>query len=212
MEHLASDVLDVELVPAVGGRCHRVRAFDHDLLRRPPDVAVLDDDPFFWGWYPLVPWTNRVPGGRLRWRGRIIQLTPNYPDGSALHGHAYAAPWDVVDEGAYEFRYSGGDFPWPYVARQRWSVDGPTLAQELSITNAGTDDMPAGLGIHPWWVAAGGLEVHVPSHAAYRCDDGLAFGEPVAAPPIDGAVPWGTDHLFCALDHNEVDLRWPGFG
>ena len=212
MERLISGPLDVELLPDVGGRCHRVRAFGRDLLRVPDDVSVLADDPFFWGWYPLVPWTNRVPGGRLRWKGAVVELPPNYPDGSALHGHAYTAPWTVVGPGDYEFRFSGGTFPWPYTARQRWSVDGPTLTQVLSVTNDADAAMPAGLGIHPWWVADGGLAVHVPSRAAYHCEDGLAIGPPVAADPVDGPVPWGTDHLFTALDRREVTLRWPDWG
>jgi aldose 1-epimerase len=212
MERLTTDVLDVELLPAVGGRCHRIRAFGHDLIRRPPTVEVLDDDPFFWGWFPLVPWTNRVPDGRLRWEGQVIQLPPNYPDGSALHGQGYAASWTVVGEGDFELRHPGGDFPWPYVARQRWTAEGATLTLVLSVTNDGDEAMPAGLGIHPWWVADGGLEVHVPCHAAYRCEDGLAIGDPVPAPPVDGVVPWGTDHQFTALDRQEVGLRWPGHG
>jgi aldose 1-epimerase len=212
MEHLATDVLQVELLPEVGGRCHRIRAFGHDLLRVPPDPSVLVDDPFFWGWYPLVPWTNRVPGGLLRWRGSTIQLPPNYPDGSALHGHGYAAPWTPVAPGEYELRHDPDAFPWAYVARQRWSCEEATLRQELSLTNVGDGDMPAGLGIHPWWVAGGGLDVEVPSRAAYDCVDGLAIGAPHRAPSPSGPVPWGTDHLFTDLQAHEVALRWHGLG
>lgn len=212
MERLTGDVLEVELLPEVGGRCHRLRAYDRDLLRRPDDVGVVQEDPFFWGWFPLVPWNNRVPAGKLHWRGSVIELPTNHPDGSALHGHGYAATWTVLAPGHYELRHEAGAFPWAYTAHQRWSVEGSALTQVLSVTNDGDRPMPAGLGIHPWWVADGGLEVTVPSRAAYRCEGGLAIGEPFPAPPLTGRVPWGTDHLFTSLDRQEVDLRWPEWG
>lgn len=209
VERMSSEELVVELLPAVGGRCHRVQAFGRDLLRVPEDASVLGEDPFFWGWYPLVPWSNRVPGAQLAWRGRHIHLPANYPDGSALHGLAYAAPWSVRAPGDYEFRYAGGAFPWDHTARQTWTVEGPTLTQVLTVENQSGQPMPAGLGIHPWWLADGRLEVHVPCRQAYDCRDGLAIGPPVPARPLAGPVPWGTDHLFTGLEANEVLLRWP---
>lgn len=214
---LTTDVLHVELLASVGGRAHRIRAFGRDLLRAPDDPATHAEDPFFHGWYSMVPWTNRVPDGRLDLpppEGGVVQLPSNYPDGSALHGHAVSAPWSVVEPGVFEFAYpAGGEFPWAYTATQRWAVDGvdgATLTQELSVRNEADTPMPAGLGIHPWWVADGGLEVHVPARAAYHCEDGLAIGPPHPTDdPPRGPVAWGVDHLFTDLAEHAVVLRWP---
>jgi aldose 1-epimerase len=195
--------LDAEFLPKLGGRCSRIRAGGRDLLR------THDEDQFFFGWYPLVPWSNRVPGGRMHWAGGVVQLPPNYPDGSALHGHAYAAPWE--DDGRV-LRHAADGFPWDYTARQEWSIDGDTLTQRLSVANDSDTPMPAGLGIHPWFTADGGLTVEVPSRAAFHCEGGLAVGPPHPAPPVRGAVPWGTDHLFTDLAAHEVVLRWPDWG
>src|SRR5687767_4244082 len=50
-----------------------------------------------WGSYPLLPWSNRIPGGRLK-LGRIdAHLPVNWPDGSAIHGLVASCPWSVRD-------------------------------------------------------------------------------------------------------------------
>ena len=60
---LRSDRLEVVLLPELGARIHRIRAFGHDLLRTPPDPRDHAADPFFWGAYPMAPWCNRAPAG-----------------------------------------------------------------------------------------------------------------------------------------------------
>lgn len=212
MQRLDGDGVELELLPQLGGRCHRIRVGGHDLLRVPEEPSTAYADPLYWGWFPLVPWSNRVPGGLLVWRGRTIHLPPNEPGGSAIHGHGWAASWQVQGEGHFEMHHQAGDFPWTYRATQRWSLDGTTLSQELSVTNLSDEDMPAGLGIHPWWSAQAGFEVDVPSRAAYDSRSGLAIGEPEPAPPLRGRVPWGTDQLFTDLDDRSIGLRWPRWG
>jgi aldose 1-epimerase len=110
IERLSSDVIQVEILPELGGRIHRVRAFGHDLLRTPPDVATQASDPFFWGCFPLVPWSNRVLGGRIEFGGRVVQVPCNFgPD--AIHGEASARPWDLTGPGSFTF--AGGRFGFP---------------------------------------------------------------------------------------------------
>lgn len=184
IERLNSDALQVEILPELGGRMHRVRAFGHDLLRTPPDVAAQVSDPFFWGCFPLVPWSNRVPGGRLAFHGRVVDLPCNFgPD--AIHGEASARSWEV--EGAGVLRFAGGHFgfPWPYEARQQYTVDDASLSLELSVVNTGPEAMPAGLGIHPWFHAGNGFEASIPAAVTYPLVNMIPSGPPE---PVSGVL------------------------
>lgn len=214
LQALRSEALELELLPEVGGRIHRLRAFGEDLLRAPPDPAQHVAEPFFWGSFPLVPWSNRVAGGVIRFRGRAVAL-PRNEGTNALHGEAYARPWRVLGEGLLAFDGGGFGFPWPYAARQRFSVDGARLTQALSITNTGAEAMPAGLGIHPWFCAP--LELALPARLAYPLVDCIPTGEPE---PVAGRLdlralrplPWGLDNLWTGLTAQQFRLRWPSRG
>ena len=55
--------------------------------------------------FPLVPYVNRIRGGRFTFRGREVRLAPNMAgDPSPLHGQGWLAPWQVEQRG----RVGGG--------------------------------------------------------------------------------------------------------
>lgn len=213
MLRFTSEELELELLPEVGGRIHRLRAFGRDLLRTPADPAAHAREPFYWGSYPIVPWFNRVPEGRVSFRGRTVQLPVNDPP-FAIHGEAYARPWREVGEGELVFQGGTFGFPWPYEARQRFRLDGARLVYELSLTNSGDKEMPAGLGIHPWFVAAGGLRVALPATLAYPLENFIPVADPQ---PVAGRldrralspVPWGTDDVWTGLTERRIAIDWP---
>lgn len=214
IERLANETLDVELLPEAGGRIHRLRAFGEDVLRTPPDPAEHLRDPFYWGAFPLVPWSNRVPDGRIDRPERSARLPCN--DGRfAIHGEAYLRPWQPAGPGVLLFRGGQHGFPWPYDATLTVALDGPALTLALAVTNAGDMAAPLGLGIHPWFDASGGVEVALPAELAYPLADHLPAGEPS---PVVGRldrralspVPWGTDDVWTGLSEQALALRWPG--
>ena len=44
--------------------------------------------------FPLVPFVNRIRGGRFTFRGREVRLAPNMAgDPSPLHGQGWLNPW-----------------------------------------------------------------------------------------------------------------------
>lgn len=212
---LRSEALEVEVLPALGGRIHRIRTADGlDLLRTPDDHAAHRAQPFHWGSYPLVPWANRVWGGRLEWDGRVVDLPVNYDDGTALHGEAYVRPWERTGDGALTFR--GGDlgFPWPYVASQSFALDGATFAFTLAVTNVGDEDMPAGLGIHPWWTCDR-ITLDAASWSPTIEDARAGHVEPVAGGAdlrAGGPIEWGWDSVWADIGRRSVTLGWTDAG
>ena len=117
----------------------------------------------------MAPWCNRVPDGHLVFGERTVKVPTNTVDdgrSSAMHGLAYDREWAVDDDGALS--YVGDDvLPWSWSARQDTTVDGATVRVALAVRNEGDEPMPAGVGLHPWFTAEGGLEVRVAADQVY---------------------------------------------
>lgn len=213
---LASDDLEVVVLPDVGARIHRLRAWGEDVLRTPPDPGTHAVDPWFWGAYVMAPWCNRIRPGPTDVLGRTVDVPANFPDGSAIHGQVSHRPWEVIGDGA--FRVEGGGaptgWPWRYEVTASVAVDGPTLSLRYLLRNLDDAPMPAGLGLHPWFRAP--LELCVPGMAVYPVNtDSPPRPEPVAG-RLDLRTPrvpeTGLDATWVDLDEPALDLSWPERG
>jgi aldose 1-epimerase len=211
---IANGPITVELLPEVGARLHRLRAFGQDLLRTPDDPAVHLQDPFGWGAYVMAPWCNRIAAHPTRIGDDLVALAANFPDGSAIHGQMVSAPWHVREDGTLWARGGGDGWPWPYESTLRITVAGAVVGIEQSLTNLATTPMPAGLGLHPWFRRP--LEARIDAGQVLRSntDPGAAV-EPVAG-QLDlramGALPDDLDGTWLDLGDPAVELRWPAFG
>jgi aldose 1-epimerase len=216
---LASESLEVEVLPDLGARLHRLHAFGQDVLVIPPDLATYEREPFLWGCYPMAPWCNRVSTERLLLGTRAVALSPNFSDGSAIHGQVYRSAWqtdDGLSDAAGTFRVlAGGDeWPWEYEVSQAITVRGSTLVVELTLSNRSTDPMPGGLGLHPWFGAP--IELAIPADAVYPSNlESAALPEPVGG-DLDlrarRPMPAGLDATWTTLSAPVVELGWPQLG
>jgi aldose 1-epimerase len=211
---LESDELEVVVLPQHGARIHRIRAFGVDLLRSPEDVDAHGTEPFFWGAYVMAPWCNRVWPGPMEVAGRTVDVAPNFPDGSAIHGQVYGRPWRA-DDGW--FAVIGGDdgWPWAYEVRLRPTLEGSTLRLTCQLTNRSDEPMPAGLGLHPWFVRP--VHVGVAAETVYASNtDSPAQPQPVHGTVFDlrssSPPPSGLDATWSSLLRPLVHLRWPDAG
>ena len=208
---LRGDDLEVVLLPEHGARLHRIRAFGVDLLRTPEDAGAHATDPFFWGAYVMAPWCNRARPGPMEVAGRTVDLAPNFPDGTAIHGQVYDRPWEPADSG---LRVEGGadGWPWAYEVGLLPTIEGSMLRLTVSLTNRSDDPMPAGLGLHPWFVRP--VEVGLPAEAVYRSNtDSSTLPEPVGGTAFDlrstAPPPGGLDATWSSLLRPSIHLRWP---
>jgi aldose 1-epimerase len=213
---LRSDELEVVILPQVGGRIHRIRAFGADLLRTPDDPATHGAEPFFWGAYVMAPWCNRAAPGPTEIAGRRVDLAPNFPDGTAIHGLVSSGSWVRHGGGQLAIRCDAVDaWPWPFEVRQAASVAEATLELEYRLVNLDPDaPMPAGLGLHPWFRRP--VEVRLPAERAYASNtESPTEPAPVAgdlelrtlAPPADG-----LDGTWTGLTDPVIELAWPETG
>lgn len=201
----------VEALPGLGGRLHRVRAFGVDLLRTPPAPAAHRDEPFSWGAYPMAPWCNRATTAPIVVAGRRVELAANFPDGTAIHGEVYAAPWDTVDGSTLKVEAGGGAWPWRYEVHARFRVAPASCGLTLELRNLDDAPMPAGLGLHPWFVKP--LQVAVPAGRVFTDNLAPAARPQPVEPPFDlrrlDAMADGLDATWTDLTAQAVELAWP---
>lgn len=213
---LRSDTLEVVLLPELGGRLHRLRAFGTDLLRTPADPAQHADDPFFWGAYVMAPWCNRVQPGPMRIAGRTVDLPPTFADGSAIHGQVSTRPWRVGADGSLHVA-GGGDgdgWPWPYEVAVVVTVNGASLTLAYRLVNRSVVPMPGGIGLHSWFRRP--VALRIPAEAVYRSNAGSAPDPEPAAGEHDlrvARVPEANlDATWTALTAPRIELAWPEAG
>lgn len=186
MIRLAAGDWRATLQPALGGAVTALSWRGRDVLRPTPDEA---DDPLQTACFPLVPWANRIDGGRFVFGGREVRLapTPGF-EPHALHGDGWRRPWSVAradDRSAIlTLEHPRGDWPWRWTARQEIALDETGLSLSLALTNTDDDPMPAGLGLHPWFVRPREGRLTLEAESVWRVDARLIPTE--LSPP--GAV------------------------
>jgi aldose 1-epimerase len=207
---LGDDDVAVEVLPGVGARFHRIRAFGVDVLRTPDDPRTHVDDPWFWGSYPLVPWCNRLPTGPVVVAGRTVDLPANFPDGTAIHGQVARAAWRHETPGTFAIEAGDDGWPWRYAVRQTVEAGGGELRLALTVRNLSDGPMPAGLGIHPWFRDPVDVAIRAASVHASNLDSSPA-PEPVSGDHDRrelGPLTEGVDATWTDLDEPPIRLAW----
>jgi aldose 1-epimerase len=212
---LAAGAVEAVLLPEAGGRLHRLRAFGHDLLRTPDDPGAHTQDPFFWGAYVMAPWCNRIETAPTPVGGRVVEMPPNFADGTAIHGQVYSRPWTVDADGVTCRCVAGGDgWPWRYEVSLLPRLDDAQLGLDLRLVNRSDEPMPAGLGLHPWW--------RRPVEVAFRAGSVYPSNADSPVRPIPAVDDWdlsrlalppvGLDATWTDLAVPAVELAWPDLG
>src|SRR3990170_1598730 len=154
---LSTGGLELSLNPSIGGSISALEWIEGD--RRVPVLRKCNSCPenvLEAASFPLVPYVNRIRGGRFDFRGREVTLAPNMAgDPSPLHGQGWLASWQVESESSSEtvlsFRHSPGEWPWEYRAEQHFELDEAGLSLRLICRNLSDEPMPCGLGQHPYF-------------------------------------------------------------
>jgi aldose 1-epimerase len=175
----------------------------------------------------LLPWPNRIDGGRYRMAGAGYQLDLSEPAaGNAIHGLTRWSAWELArhDADAVALRLALlGRTGYPFcldleVAYQLSGEAGLTVS--VTARNAGTRPAPYGTGSHPYLTAGAaavdGCELTLPVSQWLPADQrGIPSGpaSDVTGTQLDfrAARPIGTvalDHAFTGLERDEAGLAW----
>ncbi len=164
--------------------------------------------------FPLVPYSNRIRGGRFTFRGRTVDepIAPGHRH--ALHGHGWRLLWQVTECGdaalamAYEHRPDPdtAGWPWPYRAWQRLALTPQALSVTMGIENRATEAMPAGLGHHPYFPRTQQSRVNAAIAGIWWPEAGQLPVERVVPPPE------ADPRLGVAVDSISLDHGYAGWG
>ncbi len=220
---LRSGPLEAVVDPAAGARITAFRYAGTDLFtpteRNYADPGKLGSG----GCYPLVPWSNRIRDGELKFGADILHLPATEPGRRhAIHGHGLRRKWhgeSSADTATLGFDHPAGEegWPWGYTCRQTVSVSATEMRVALSMTNQGPTAMPVGLGLHPYFPARADTRVQFATESAWPpVEDGKFPTGPAAVPAsVDrrnsGPIPRGLDQGFGGWD-GQARIVWPDVG
>ena len=105
----------------------------------------------------LVPWPNRVGGATWSHAGMRQELEVTEPTrGNAIHGLVRHEPWTIVEHTDAAFTLAvevGGEvqgWPFPFRTTVGYALDGEGLTVTHTVRNTGNEEMPFGVGTHPY--------------------------------------------------------------
>lgn len=144
------------ILPERGFNCFSLVIDGFDYMHQAPDLFP-DGSLTRSGCPILFPWPNRIAGARFTWDGSEYHLPVTEPaTGSSLHGYACHSPWHVVSTGpdhatAQFVLEADSQHPWPGTGglRVTYRVESGALIVTSEVF-AGTEDLPFGLGFHPY--------------------------------------------------------------
>ena len=175
---------ELALLPETGGAIGALRHEGRDVLRRAPEGTA---DVLATGCFPLVPYANRIAHGRLEFGGQTYSLPLNFGDHPhSLHGLGWQSGWAVEDAGADHavlvHAHDGSPgWPWPYRAEQHFVLAPGAIRIELSLTNLADTQMPAGLGLHPYFPCDAGTRLRFEAESVWLADATMLPIETAAA-------------------------------
>jgi aldose 1-epimerase len=221
---LRTGPLAVDLAPASGGAIARFALDDVDLLRPMTAADIVSGQGNNGSAYPLVPFSNRIKDGRLVFGTETFQLKRNWPGViHPMHGDGWSHAWQVVRsdarsaEIAYEHERAGDEGGWPfrYRARQSYRLEADRLTVTIALDNLEERPVPAGLGLHPFFVREADSELQCRAEAVWRTDaEVLPIARIVVPPAYDfsrsrNVNEVNLDNGFDGWD-GRATIRWPG--
>jgi aldose 1-epimerase len=161
--------------------------------------------------FPLVPYVNRIRGGRFTFRGREVRLAPNMAgDPSPLHGQGWLGAWPVEQSDAagaiLSFHHDAGEWPWAYDAQQEFELDERGLSVRLTCRNESSEPMPCGIGQHPYFQCGPETRIETEVTHVWTIDEHVL---PVEKIPADGRFDL-RDRDVCGQDLDHGFGGWNG--
>lgn len=174
----------------------------------------------------LFPFPGHMVGGRYRWRGveyAMPMLNPSAP--SFTHGFAHMRPWRVTRQNQSSLTAvldtrtdlepaQRAGYPFDLTLTLDVALAGDALTVTLVAENVGTEDAPAGIGLHPYFdpsffgVDRTALAVTLPGRRRRALTDSPPVPTGASEPVTPGIgirpVPLGQTMLVAQTDFDEA--------
>jgi aldose 1-epimerase len=186
------------ICPEQGAAFSRLQWRGRDVLVPAPEGAR---HPGAYGAFWMLPWANRLDGGRIAGHAMPINRAA---EGTAIHGLARDRPWEVIstatDHAVLQQRLEHA--PFDYTARLAVALDGDGVVMEMTLRHEGTAPTPYGMGWHPWFIRSAATSLHL--NATQRANHNMR-GLPENVTPCTGIAAdeaglIGLDNFFACWD------------
>jgi aldose 1-epimerase len=170
----------------------------------------------------LIPWPNRLSGGRYTFEGASNQLPINEVSyGNAIHGLVRWVNWRTTDwradsVGMSHRLYPSPGYPFTLDLSATYTLSSQGLEVTLRATNVGRLPCPFGAGQHPYVRVDPGLvndvRLQVPARTIYRYDDQLIPVEKisVAGTPLDFGTARPIGDTQINMDYTDLERGGDG--
>ncbi|MEX2442693.1 MAG: hypothetical protein WD492_03745 [Alkalispirochaeta sp.] len=173
---------------ACGGTVRRIR-LPGDLLHDPETSGGCDTELF--AGRLLLPFADRISGGRYRWRGTEYALPVNDVQmGDAIHGFLYRQSLSVVDHAPDCVTLRGEleghpGYPWPLTVTVSYRVAPGAFFMRVETLNRGDSIAPLTVGWHPYFDFGRAAVLQIPASRYIEADDQLRLTG--RRPPVRGS-------------------------
>ena len=173
-----------QIAPAFGNNCFAFRT--SDAILEPVAFSQFRAKPTSYGIPILFPFPNRIRDGAFTFQGKPYTVDP------PRHGFVRDKAWKVIATGATDGEgawlrasidaadYAGqilNQFPFPFHLEVTYRLRDSQLAMETVARNTGTEEMPVGFGIHPYFRLPGRGTIQVPARKRWELADSLPTGK-----------------------------------
>jgi aldose 1-epimerase len=194
-DHLSGST--ARILPELGFNCFEFRAVVNghqvDVLDSLPGFENGNVKPSSSGVPILFPFPNRIRGGRFAWKGQEYVLPGTDKWGNAIHGLCLDRPWRIVRQsddfvtGQFQLSVDAPDrrslWPSDFVIEVDYELVRSRLRARFRISNPGNQQLPWGLGTHPYFKlplssdsSVDDCLVEVPARAMWELKDCLPTG------------------------------------
>jgi aldose 1-epimerase len=216
----------LSLLPQLGASPIRLEAkIDghwQDIMRPAPTERLGATSSAKFSSYTLAPWSNRIPNGQFSFAGENYQLIINSPkEQTARHGDVQDRAWKVINHGlSLECSFDSSwypdiNFPFAFAMTITHTLKNSMYITTMSLKNTGSSPMPAGMGIHPYFLRRNSTpklrfnaehiyltdSSNVPTKAAENIPERFDFTN---LKPLDDL---GIDHVYRGWD-GILELIW----
>jgi aldose 1-epimerase len=202
------------VAPGFGARMVSFRHANHDILRPTPEAVLAEPIVYGFAGFPLMPYSGPLFGPGFTFAGVTYPLARTVrEEPTATHGESWIVPFRILEKSnaalALEMTHepTPGTFPFRFRGEVRYSLSDQGLSILLRVTSRDHRPMPAGLGIHPYFLKHPGTRLRfaslgvwppdAPEAVTLGCEpliEGLDFG---AGPDVSAMV---IDRLYEGWD------------
>jgi aldose 1-epimerase len=223
IENLKNNFWELVIVPSLGASINALGVKQgsgfQSLLRVTPGAALNRNSASPFSSFTLAPFSNRIRGAKFVFNNLEYQLRATASDGSTQHGDVRNRAWQVVarDKNSLSCAFDSRDipdfnFPFPIRMKLIYTLQDSIFETRLELENLGNSNMPAGFGLHPYFVrnlnGSGDVKLEFLATGIYETDQ--SFIPTAGMKPIPAIFDFSSSRPVGDTPLNHVFGGWNG--